>query len=62
MLEGLAMENLGIFYDFWSILWLSEIFYSHLVYFVAIWYIFPRFGILDQENSGNPAFETGTKK
>jgi hypothetical protein len=49
------MENLGVFYD-------------HLVYFTAIgnillpfgifvviWYIFPRFGILDQEKSGNPA-------
>jgi hypothetical protein len=24
-----------------------------LVYFVVIWYIFPRFGILDQEKSGN---------
>jgi hypothetical protein len=23
-------------------------------YFVVIWYIFPRFGILDQEKSGNP--------
>jgi hypothetical protein len=22
---------------------------------VVIWYIFPRFGILDQEKSGNPA-------
>jgi hypothetical protein len=35
--------------------------YSHLVYFVAIWkhfmviwYIFPRFGMLHQEKSGNP--------
>jgi hypothetical protein len=51
------MENLGIFYD-------------HLVYFTAIgnilspfgifcvnlvWYISPRFGILYQEKSGNPA-------
>jgi hypothetical protein len=24
------------------------------LYFVVIWYIFPRFGILDQEKSGNP--------
>jgi hypothetical protein len=30
----------------WSIL-------RPLVYFVVIWYIFPRFGILDQEKSGN---------
>jgi hypothetical protein len=26
-----------------------------LVYFVAIWYIFPRLGILYQDKSGNPA-------
>jgi hypothetical protein len=38
----------------WSILGTLEIFYGHLVYFVVIWYIFPRFGILDQEKSGNP--------
>jgi hypothetical protein len=25
------------------------------IYVVAIWYIFPRFGILRQEKSGNPA-------
>jgi hypothetical protein len=34
-----------------------EIFYGHLVHFVVIWYNFPRFGILDQEKSGNPAFD-----
>jgi hypothetical protein len=37
----------------WSILGTLEICYGHLVYFVVIWYIFPRFGILDQEKSGN---------
>jgi hypothetical protein len=31
-----------------------NIFYGHLVYFGLIWYIFPRFGILYQEKSGNP--------
>jgi hypothetical protein len=41
-----------------SILRPSEIFYGHLVYFVVIWYIFPRFGILDQEKSGNPEKES----
>jgi hypothetical protein len=30
------------------------IFYGHLVYFVVIWYIIPRFGMLYQEKSGNP--------
>jgi hypothetical protein len=38
----------------WSILRPLEIFYGHLVYFVLIWYNFPRFGIFDQEKSGNP--------
>jgi hypothetical protein len=28
--------------------------YGHLVYFVVIWYIFHRFGMLYQEKSGNP--------
>jgi hypothetical protein len=36
------------------ILWPFGLFYGHWKYFMAIWYIFPRFGILDQENSGNP--------
>jgi hypothetical protein len=31
------------------------IFCGHLVYFMVIWYIFPRLGILYQEKSGNPA-------
>jgi hypothetical protein len=42
------------FMTIWSILHPFEIFYDHLVYFVVICYIFPRFGILDQEKSGNP--------
>jgi hypothetical protein len=31
---------------FWSILWPFYLFYGHLVYFIVIWYIFPRFGML----------------
>jgi hypothetical protein len=53
--EGLAMEKMGIFYDhlvyftaIGNILWPFGIFCSHLVHF-------PRFGILHQEKSGNPA-------
>jgi hypothetical protein len=42
--------------------WPFGLFYDHLVYFVAIldilhmviWYIFPRFGMLCKEKSGNP--------
>jgi hypothetical protein len=40
------MENLGIFYD-------------HLVYFVVVWYISPRFGILYREKSGNTEIQIG---
>jgi hypothetical protein len=45
----------------WNILQSFGIFYGHLVYLwpfgnvVVICYIFPRFGILRQEKSGNPA-------
>jgi hypothetical protein len=38
-----------------SILLQFGIFYGHLVYFVVIWDIFSRFGMLYQEKSGNPA-------
>jgi hypothetical protein len=38
--EHLAMEDVGI-----HILWPFGIFYSNLVYFMAIWYIFWLFGI-----------------
>jgi hypothetical protein len=40
----------------WFILWPFEIFYGHWEYFVVIWYIFPRFGMLYLEKSGNPGF------
>jgi hypothetical protein len=49
------MDNLGIFYDHLVFLRQLEIFFGLLVYFVVIWYIFPGFGILYQEKSGNPA-------
>jgi hypothetical protein len=53
ILEGLKMEKVGKFcghFEYltviWYILW-------PLGNFVVIWYIFPRFGILCQEKSGN---------
>jgi hypothetical protein len=48
------MENLGIFYD--HLVYFTTIGNNlwPLVYFVVIWYILPRFGILDKEKSGNP--------
>jgi hypothetical protein len=55
------MENLGVFYDhlvyftaIGNILWPFGIFCGNLVLF------FPRFGILDQEKSGNPDFNRRT--
>jgi hypothetical protein len=49
-----AMGDVGIFYGHLVYFRALEIFYCHLVYFVVIWYIFPRFGMLYQEKSGNP--------
>jgi hypothetical protein len=48
------MENLGIFYDHLVNFMAIGNILCHLVYFVVIWHIFLRFGILDQEKSGNP--------
>jgi hypothetical protein len=45
--------------DIRPILQAFDMFYGHLVYFVVIWYIFPRFGMLYQEKSGNPAHRQG---
>jgi hypothetical protein len=50
----LLWKILLYFMTIWSSLWPLEIFDGHLIFFVVIWYIFPRFGILDQEKSGNP--------
>jgi hypothetical protein len=38
----------------WSILLLFRVFCGHSVYFVVIWVLFSRFGMLHQEQSGNP--------
>jgi hypothetical protein len=38
----------------WNILQPLCIFYGHFGNFLVIWYIFPRFGALYQEKSGNP--------
>jgi hypothetical protein len=37
------------------VLWLFGTFYGHVV---AIWFIFPRFGTLCKERSGNPELES----
>jgi hypothetical protein len=43
----LLWKILLYFMTVWPILRPLEIFHFHLIYFVAIWYIVPRFGILD---------------
>jgi hypothetical protein len=50
----LLWKILVYFMTIWPILRPLELFYGLLVYFGVIWYIFPHFGILDQEKSGNP--------
>jgi hypothetical protein len=58
ILEGLAREHFGMFYDnlvCLPTLKILETFHGHLVYFVVISYYLSRFGILDQEKSGSPA-------
>jgi hypothetical protein len=52
------MENAGIFLLIWNIL---RSFGVHILWpfgnVMVIWYIFPRFGILCQEKSGNLGLE-----
>jgi hypothetical protein len=53
-LEGLRMENAGIFYghlEYFTVIWYILWPFCNVV---LIWYIFPRFGLLCQEKSGNP--------
>jgi hypothetical protein len=50
------------FRDIWSILQPFCILDGHLVYFVVIWNIFTRSGILYQEKSGSPVHEFKTRQ
>jgi hypothetical protein len=62
--RALDWKMLICFMVIWNILWPFGIFYDHLVQFVFIWYIFPVFGIMHKEKSGNPASgqSTSSKK
>jgi hypothetical protein len=51
----LQLKMLVYFMPNWSILGSFGIFCSNLVYLKVIWNIFPRFNVLCQEKSGNPA-------
>jgi hypothetical protein len=63
ILEGLTMEDIGIFMAIWSLLRPFRIFYGLLVYFMVIWYTYlfsSRFDMLYQEKSGNPDGNTNS--
>jgi hypothetical protein len=52
------MENAGIFYghlEYFTVIWYILWPFGNVV---VIWYIFPRFGLLCQEKSGNPDCNT----
>jgi hypothetical protein len=52
--EGPGKENIGTFYaplEYITAMWYILCPFGNLV---AIWHIFPRFGILYREKSGNP--------
>jgi hypothetical protein len=38
------------------------LFYGHLIYFMDIWYILPRFGIIYREKSGNHEYHCYVSK
>jgi hypothetical protein len=50
ILEGLAIEDVGIFMTIWNILWPFDIIYGRLVQFVVIWYIFSLWFVLTMKN------------
>jgi hypothetical protein len=52
--RALDWKMLVYFIIIWNILRSFGIFYGHLVMLWKFWYIFSRFGILCQEESGNP--------
>jgi hypothetical protein len=49
------MVYIGLFLAIWNILRPFGTFYGHFGNLVAIWYIFPHFGILCKEKTGNSA-------
>jgi hypothetical protein len=55
ILEGLATEDVGIFYGHFVYFTSERYIFGHSVHFVVIWYIFPSFCMLYREKSGNPA-------
>jgi hypothetical protein len=67
MAIGIKVRPFGMLMVIWHIVWPFGIFMGignkrtaiwyvngHLAYCMAIWYTFPRFGMLRQEKSGSP--------
>jgi hypothetical protein len=50
--DGLVMDGIGIYLTNWSILPPFDIFCGHLIYFIAIWSLFPRSAMMCQGKSG----------
>jgi hypothetical protein len=59
--RALDGKMLIYFRTFWNSSWTFGIFYYHLVLFVFICYIFPGFGIMYHEKSGNPGRKHETR-
>jgi hypothetical protein len=53
-LEGLAMEDVGIFNGHLVYLRPFGVFYGNLLYFIVIWYIFSRFWYVVQRKICHP--------
>jgi hypothetical protein len=64
ILEGLRMKNAGIFYghlEYFTVVWCILCSFDNVV---VVWYIYPSFGKLCEEKSGNPdryQRETGSR-
>jgi hypothetical protein len=54
------MVDVGIFYG--HMVYLFGIFCVHSEYFMVVWFIFPRFGMLFDEKSGNPGSDSPTRR
>jgi uncharacterized membrane protein len=59
--RALLWKMLVYFMTIWNILRTFGIICGRLVFFVAIWYIFPILVCLDQEKSGNPGHRCALK-
>jgi hypothetical protein len=61
IMEGRGMGKVGVLYD--CLEYITAVWYMLCPFgnLVTIWYIFPRFGILCQEKSGNPVLTELTR-